>query len=160
VPNFLPAGDPHRRPAPPHRRTSMKKSPRTIGRNLPRTSRRRRTHLFMERLEDRTLLSHSALSPTLPALVTDPDSAASVSVSVRVRPAAAHMTPADIVPGASNAKEFSVVPGLHVVRLGEDTTVDQALAGFRANRNVLYAQPNYQVHVMLTPNDPGYPNLY
>jgi len=44
----------------------------------------------------------------------------------------------------------------HQVRLPSDTTVAKALDQFRADPNVLYAEPNYKVHKLATPNDPYY----
>jgi subtilisin family serine protease len=44
----------------------------------------------------------------------------------------------------------------HQVRLPSDTTVAKALAQFRADPNVLYAEPNYKVHKLATLNDPLY----
>src|SRR5262249_6458848 len=48
----------------------------------------------------------------------------------------------------------SLVPGLRTVQLSPGESVTDALAAYRALPNVLYAQPDYRVHVSLNPNDP------
>ena len=45
----------------------------------------------------------------------------------------------------------------HQVRLPSDTTVAKALDQFRADPNVLYAEPNYKVHKLATPTTPNDP---
>lgn len=54
------------------------------------------------------------------------------------------------------AYTFQIVPSLHLVRVPEGTDVLQAVATYRANPSVLYAEPNYQVHTQVTPNDPSF----
>jgi subtilisin family serine protease len=56
-----------------------------------------------------------------------------------------------------------LVRGLDVVRLPEKMTVGEALSAYRRDPTVLYAEPDYVVHVEqnpVTPNDPGYPQLW
>jgi subtilisin family serine protease len=49
---------------------------------------------------------------------------------------------------------------LALVRLADDVDVAGALAELRANPDVAYAEPNYIVHAMRTPNDPRFPELW
>jgi hypothetical protein len=48
-----------------------------------------------------------------------------------------------------------VVPGLQLVRV--DGSVQDAVASFRSNPAVAYAEPNYLYHADAVPNDPRYP---
>src|SRR5207244_4227023 len=50
----------------------------------------------------------------------------------------------------------AVVPGLHRARLGAGVSVAAALAAYRANPLVEYAEPDYRIHLQQTPNDPQY----
>ena len=43
--------------------------------------------------------------------------------------------------------------GIHHVRISPDQTTDQAITRYRADGNVLYAEPNYKVQAMLAPNE-------
>ena len=95
-----------------------------------------------------------------PQLTIDPQQYDSSSILVRFQPGAAAQNAADILPGASNGRAFSSVPGLRVVKLGQGVGVEAALHAFRSNPNVLYAEPNFRGHTLLTPNDPSYPALY
>jgi subtilisin family serine protease len=52
------------------------------------------------------------------------------------------------------AHAYQIVPNLHLVRVPEGTDVLQAITTYRSNPSVLYAEPNYQVHTQVTPNDP------
>lgn len=57
---------------------------------------------------------------------------------------------------ANTVGSYKRIKARHI-RLPEETTVNQALEQFRADPNVLYAEPNYLVRKALTPNDPRYP---
>ena len=56
--------------------------------------------------------------------------------------------------GATVVEEFKGVPGLQLVRLPEGVTVPDAVATYRQNPNILYAEPNYIRHADVIPNDP------
>jgi subtilisin family serine protease len=132
-------------------------------------ARRRRLHsgpakrtMLLEQLEQRTVLSADGLGSSVDAHLTverpeyDPS-----SILVRFRPGAASANnPASIMPGTSNGRVFSLVPGLRVVKLGQGVGVEAALHKFRANPNVLYAEPNGRVQTMQTPSDPSFSSLY
>src|SRR5262245_60523112 len=115
--------------------------------------------LLLELLEDRSLPSSTPLSTVvnLPALTPDPGAYDPQTILVRFRPGAAHAAALD---GTSLGKDFSLVPGLQLVHLGKGVGVDAAVHAYKANPNVLYAEPNYRVHVALTPNDTNYSLLY
>ena len=51
-----------------------------------------------------------------------------------------------------------VVPGLQLVHV--DGSVQDAVASFRSNPAVAYAEPNYFYHADAVPNDPRYPQLW
>ena len=51
-----------------------------------------------------------------------------------------------------------VVPGLRLVHV--DGSVQDAVASFRSNPAVAYAEPNYLYHADAAPNDPRYPQLW
>ena len=52
--------------------------------------------------------------------------------------------------------EFESVDRLQVARLAEGVNVQQALNHYRKNPDVLYAEPDYLVHAISTPNDPQF----
>ena len=55
---------------------------------------------------------------------------------------------------------FAIVPGLERVKLSPGRTVDEAIAALRRNPNVLYAEPDFVVRKIATPNDPSYGSLW
>ena len=52
-----------------------------------------------------------------------------------------------------------IVEGLRLARVPETDTM-AAIAALSAQPNVLYAEPNYILHLDATPNDPQFPQLY
>src|SRR5712691_588999 len=62
--------------------------------------------------------------------------------------------------GTKAIREFKVVKGLQRVKLPPGMTVSQALRIFSKVPDVLYAEPNYIVHVFETPNDPRFSELW
>ncbi|EHR69450.1 CARDB domain-containing protein,subtilase family protease [Burkholderiales bacterium JOSHI_001] len=57
--------------------------------------------------------------------------------------------------GSRRLREFRQ-SGVEHVALAAGQTVDAALARYRADPNVEYAEPNYKVHATLLPNEPGF----
>src|SRR5262245_3988659 len=116
--------------------------------------------LRCEFLEDRTL--PSGFNVLGAGLAMDPTSYSSSDILVRFRTSdAAGVTMASSLsvvaaPGTVIDQSTKLVPGLDRVRLNAGTSVEAALAAYRANPNVLYAEPDYRVHLQLTPNDPQY----
>jgi subtilisin family serine protease/fibronectin type 3 domain-containing protein/methionine-rich copper-binding protein CopC len=127
--------------------------------------------LAVEALEDRTLLSIGGLAglAEISALAVDPHDCDPSAIIVRFRPDAAGLAAtgqdvsgkvapngADILTGTQIARSFPVVPGLRKVRLADGVAVDAALAAYRADPRVLYAEPDYRVHLTTSPNDPQF----
>ncbi|HEV3204779.1 MAG TPA: S8 family serine peptidase, partial [Gemmataceae bacterium] len=111
---------------------------------------------MLELLEDRTLLSGAALAD-FSSLVSKPNSYELDSILVRFR--SEPTRPAAALAGTALDPEIPLVPALHKVNLGPGVTVNQALAAYQADPDVLYAEPNYRVYLTDTiPNDPGFDN--
>jgi subtilisin family serine protease len=55
---------------------------------------------------------------------------------------------------------FSGVEGLQLVRVPASTRLYDALAAYRANPDVLYAEPDYIVNASQIPNDPLFPGMW
>ena len=55
--------------------------------------------------------------------------------------------------GDQKIRDFRNIPA-RVVKLGANRTVEQAIAEYKREANVEYAEPNYIVHTMDGPNDP------
>src|SRR5882762_7651836 len=62
--------------------------------------------------------------------------------------------------GTRVVREFRVAKGLQRVKLPPGMTVSQALQAFSKHPDVLYAEPNYLVHVFAAPNDPRFSELW
>ncbi|MGB9069908.1 MAG: FG-GAP-like repeat-containing protein [Candidatus Acidiferrales bacterium] len=56
--------------------------------------------------------------------------------------------------------EVRIVDRLQLVQVGAGATVEQTLRQYRANSSVLYAEPDYIVHALETPNDPQFPSQW
>ncbi|MGD8500909.1 MAG: S8 family peptidase, partial [Phycisphaerales bacterium] len=66
-----------------------------------------------------------------------------------------------ILAGAEVDREYDdVAPGLAAVNLPEGTRVVDAVVQFNQSANVLYAEPDYSYKLLLTPNDPNFPDLW
>lgn len=50
--------------------------------------------------------------------------------------------------------------GVHQIRISPNQTIEQAIARYRADPNVAYAEPNYVLQAMLTPNEPSFNLLW
>ncbi len=62
--------------------------------------------------------------------------------------------------GTRAIREFRVAKGLQRVKLPPGMTVGQALRAFSKDSDVLYAEPNYIVHIFATPNDARFSELW
>jgi len=62
--------------------------------------------------------------------------------------------------GATIKREFKSVPGLHLVKLSTEGNFNRALRAYHKDPNVLYAEPNYIVHIFEEPNDPLFPQQW
>lgn len=80
-------------------------------------------------------------------------------VVVRFRPNAGPLSREEALSteSATTVKRL-VVPGLQLVHV--DGSVQDAVASFRGNPAVAYAEPNYLYHADAVPNDPRYPQLW
>ncbi len=106
-----------------------------------------------ELLEDRTLLAGSPVAD-VPGLTANPHDYATDSILVRYRDDNPH---APAAPSANSGTNFFTdVPGLRIVHLGQGVTVADAVADYRSDPNVLYAEPNYRVSVQQIPDDPQF----
>lgn len=56
---------------------------------------------------------------------------------------------------SSIIRKFERLP-VHHIKLPAGVSVQEALASFRSDPNVLYAEPNYRVRKSMVPNDPSY----
>ena len=56
--------------------------------------------------------------------------------------------------GGTIKREFTSVEGLHLVKLSGAITMKAALHTYKRDPSVLYAEPNYVLHILETPNDP------
>ncbi|MBX9581341.1 MAG: S8 family serine peptidase [Gemmataceae bacterium] len=115
-------------------------------RTRPEAGTRRRRRLGLEHLEDRA-------TPSAGAGPADYDPS---SILVRFRSEAAAADGGRVLAGASVGPAVALVPGLRGVRLADGAGVEAALAAYRADPAVLYAEPNYYIHGARTPNDPQY----
>jgi hypothetical protein len=61
---------------------------------------------------------------------------------------------------AAAKKRFNVVRQLELVKLPRGVSVENALNLYRSNPDVLYAEPNYAVQSLATPNDPLFGQLW
>ena len=62
--------------------------------------------------------------------------------------------------GAQIVREYKVVPGLCLVKLPAGQSVAQALQTFNRTAGILYAEPDYAVKAIATPNDPRFGELW
>ena len=83
-------------------------------------------------------------------------------VLVKFRPSAGRlaMGSAHMAASADVAHTFSSVEGLQLVRLSSSAKLGEALAAYRANPDVQYAEPDYIVHAFRTPNDALFPTMW
>jgi hypothetical protein len=61
---------------------------------------------------------------------------------------------------ATVLREFPLVSGLQVVRIAEGTAIPEMLQYYRSSPAVLYAEPDYIVHAVGSPNDPQFPSQW
>ena len=62
--------------------------------------------------------------------------------------------------GATPVKHFANIEALQLVKLPRGLSVKAALAHYRTRPDVLYAEPNFRVHVLRTPNDSSLGTLW
>jgi len=82
-----------------------------------------------------------------------------VLVRFREGASAAQVAAAHSSVGALVVQTFQIVPNLQLVRVPV-AGVEEAIARYKADPAVLYAQPNFIYRIDNTPNDPLYPGMY
>lgn len=114
--------------------------------------------LYLELLEDRTLLDATGLPP----LQVDANSYDASHILVRFHPDAniVQLNTGQFLSGTSIAGELTLVSDLYKVSLAPGTPVEDALAAFRSNPLVAYAEPDYEIRVTAIPNDPSFSQLW
>ncbi len=113
---------------------------------------RRTLRLLVENLEDRRLLAIA--STDLPDIARDHRSG---SLLVQFRDGAstpgslaAHMLTTNVSP------EWELTPGMRRVEFDTVSDFAAALAAFKQDPNVLFAEPDYRISLQQEPNDPGF----
>jgi subtilisin family serine protease len=120
-----------------------------------------------EQLERRILLTVNSMFPSAVQFEIDPTHYEPDSLIVRyldghsTLSASASSSPhafAARSEGLGQAGESS--RHLYKIKLPENVTMGQALASYRDDPNVLYAEPNYYVHVTATPDDSRFDEMW
>lgn len=88
----------------------------------------------------------------------DPPSYDPSRILVRFRPEVANSNVRAPLGGTWTGPKFSLIPGLEMVHLPEGLGVEDALAAYRADPRVLYAEPDYYIQAHRFPNDPLFPS--
>src|SRR5215831_12590672 len=57
-------------------------------------------------------------------------------------------------------KVFKVIRGLEVIKLSRGVSVEEAINSYRQDPDVLYAEPNYILKTINTPNDPRFSQMW
>jgi subtilisin family serine protease len=83
-------------------------------------------------------------------------------ILVRFRPgvAASTVRAAHLAVAADVIEALPGSSGLQLVRIPTKASLAQTLASYRSNPNVLYAEPDYVVHSLQTPNDPFFTEMW
>ncbi len=124
-------------------------------RNVKPLSRR---HLALEMLETRNVMSASSAFVG-PQLLVDHTSYDSDTILVQFNPDAEASGNLNLH-GAKVLRSLEIVDGLYELQIPEGTTVQQALATFRADTSVNVAEANYRLMLERIPNDPSFGSLY
>jgi subtilisin family serine protease len=67
---------------------------------------------------------------------------------------------AHAIAGTASMKRFRIVNRLELVRLLRGISVEDAIKLYLQHPDVLYAEPNYEVHAFAVPNDPQFGQLW
>ena len=113
--------------------------------------------LTLEILERRHLL---AVTFDLHELAVSPDRYDTSRILVRFQPEAPEVASSAILPGTEFGATIDLVPGLRSVQLAPEISVEAALAAYKANPFVLYAEPDFRIQLEATPNDPRFSSLW
>ena len=110
----------------------------------------------------RVLLLLSFLFPESGALAQPPPRYAPDTILVRFKASAlpGAQALAHTLVGATPYKTFAIVEGLQAVRIPIGMQVKEAIALYRQFPDVVYAEPNWIVEALATPNDPRFGDLW
>ncbi len=103
----------------------------------------------LEQLEDRTLLSSSLGSLAIQDVSASSSSYSSSDILVQFRGS----QPQALLPGTSIGQKFSLVSNLYEINLFSGVTVSQALQAYRASGEVVFAEPDYDLHSTSVPSN-------
>jgi subtilisin family serine protease/fibronectin type 3 domain-containing protein len=131
----------------------------------------RRDHrLIMEQLEERRMLSIGGPPApfSLDEIVFDPESYSADSIIVRfnqnIESLAAIPSPGNaprVFSGAKAETKLTHVPGLYKIALSSGVEMADALATYRNDPRVAYAEPNYRIRIADTyPNDTRFSEMW
>lgn len=122
----------------------------------------RTKRLLIETLEDRRLLAAiTAGTAPLSALAVDHNEHSATSLIVQFKSGA--VAPGSLAAYLTMAQlgaEWDITPGMRKVDLASNADWSQALAAFKQDPNVQFAEPDYHVSLQLTPNDPDLGKLW
>ena len=62
--------------------------------------------------------------------------------------------------GVNLLRAYTLVNNLQLVRLPAGVSVKEVITAYRRNPDVIYAEPDYEVHATELPNDPRFPELW
>lgn len=65
-----------------------------------------------------------------------------------------------LLEGTKLGESLDIVPGLFEVHVADPAHYNEALSYYASAEGVAYAQPDFQIELQATPNDPFYGNLY
>jgi subtilisin family serine protease len=110
----------------------------------------------LEALEDRNLLSVSSPSSVIDLTGLNVNTAqySSSDILVEFKPSAVPAKGPAALAGTTAGMALGLVPGLYEINLQSGMTVGQALAAYRADPNVIDAQPDYELVDSASPNNP------
>jgi subtilisin family serine protease/subtilisin-like proprotein convertase family protein len=118
--------------------------------------------LRIETLEDRRLLTAS-YTP-LSDIVVD-SSVTPTALIVQFRPGESAVSSlAAYLSGTTTSQQWAIAPGMREVNLNGGVDLQSALAAYKNDANVLFAEPDYRIKVTDfpddPPNDPSYPDQW
>jgi subtilisin family serine protease/subtilisin-like proprotein convertase family protein len=113
----------------------------------------RKPRLWFEQLEERTMLDAMPIVPPSYA-----DGYATSRILVQFKPEFINVVSS--LSGTTMGQAHSLVPGLYEVELNPGVSVEQALEAYKADNRILFAQPDWQIQIARTPNDPSFGSLW
>jgi subtilisin family serine protease/subtilisin-like proprotein convertase family protein len=128
---------------------------------LPRSRQEKRLRkpsrrpLTLEVLEDRTLLSTTPTTVVdLNGLTVNPNQYSPTDILVQFQKTPGTLGGPAIAAGTTLGSPLPLETNYYQVNLNAGTTVDKALAEYKAEKGVLNAEPDYELTVSSVPNDP------